>query len=76
MANGNFMLFTKVLHLVKNNPKHQDRLGADHLRSSSADKALGVLVDTWLIMNQVCACVAKKVNSILGCISKKPLPAG
>jgi len=33
----------KVLHLVKTNPMHQCRLGADCLRSSFAEKALGVV---------------------------------
>ena len=56
-----------VLHLERNACLHQYRLG-DDLLETSTEEHLGVLVDNRLTMNQQCALVAKKANSILGCI--------
>ncbi|PKU39428.1 hypothetical protein llap_10269 [Limosa lapponica baueri] len=71
-AERNLMKFNKdksrVLHLGKNNPLHQDRLGADLLETTSEEKDLGVLVDNRMTMSQQCALVARKANGILGCI--------
>ncbi|KAK4806781.1 hypothetical protein QYF61_005577 [Mycteria americana] len=60
----------KVLPLGRNNPRYQYMLGATQLESSSAEKDLGVLVDTRLNMSQQRALATKRANGILGCIRR------
>jgi len=59
-----------VLHLGRNNPMHQYRLGVDLLDSSSVERDLGVLGDNRLTMSQQCALAAKKGSGILRCIKR------
>ncbi|GAB0187291.1 mitochondrial enolase superfamily member 1 [Grus japonensis] len=60
----------KVLHLGRNNPKHNYMLGATQLESSFAEKDLEVLMDTRMNISKQHALAAKKVNGILGCIRR------
>jgi len=59
----------RVLHLGKNNPRYQYRLGTDLLESNGGERDLGVLVDSRMTMSKHYAVVAKKANDILGYIS-------
>lgn len=54
----------QVLHLVRNNPRHQYTLEANRLENCSAKKDSGLLLDKKL--SQQCVLAAKKAKSILG----------
>lgn len=60
----------KALHLGRNNPRCHYLLGDDQLECSFAETALGVPVGTRLNTSQQGALAAKKVNSLLDCISR------
>lgn len=57
----------QVLHLGRNNPKHQYMLGAD---KKLGRKGAGVLVNKKLTMSQKWAFLAKKANSLVEYIRK------
>ena len=57
----------KVLHLGRNNPMHQYRLGVTQVESFG-EKDVGILMNTRLNRRQQCALTAKEANGILRCI--------
>jgi len=65
---GNLIKFNKgkciALHLGRNNPRHQYLLGSDHLGISSAEKDLGVLVDSKLTVSQQRALTARNARPV------------
>ncbi|KAJ7397490.1 hypothetical protein BTVI_135025 [Pitangus sulphuratus] len=60
----------RILHLGKNNPRHQYRLWTDQVESSSADEVCGVPVDNKLSISPQCALVSKKAKRVLECFKK------
>jgi len=59
----------RVLHLGRNNPRHQYRLGLTCWEKLCGE-GLGVLGDDRVTMSQQRALGAKKANRILGCIKR------
>lgn len=55
----------RVLHMGRNNPNYQQRLGADLLESRSVENNLGVSGNDRLTVTQQCALVARRANGIL-----------
>jgi len=58
----------QVLHLAHNNPVQHYRLVEEWLESCPAEKDLGLLLNSQLIMSQHYAQVAKKAKGILPCM--------
>lgn len=71
-ADRNFMQFNKwecqVPHLRMNDPRHPYLLGTTQLKSSTAEKDVGILVDIKMSMNQQSALATKKANDTQGSI--------
>ena len=57
-----------VLHFGHNSPMQYYRLGAEWLENCTDEKYLIMLVNSRLNMNQQCARVAMKANSIPACV--------
>lgn len=60
----------KVLPLGRKNPLQQYKLRTDQLGSSSAGRDLGILVDSKLNINHLCALAAKTASRLLGCLNR------
>ncbi|KAJ7410019.1 hypothetical protein WISP_111285 [Willisornis vidua] len=60
----------KVLHMGQGNARYQHKLQNEWIKSRSAEKDFGVLMNDSLDMSQQCTFAGKTANYILGCIKK------
>ena len=60
----------KVLHIGKHNQQFEYKMGTHTLKTTTAEKDVGVLVTNDLKPSQQCARAAKKANSVLGQMSR------
>ena len=60
----------KILHIVKNNPKHNYYMSDRILEKIETQNDLGVLMDTEIKFHQQTSSAIKKANQILGLIKK------
>jgi len=60
----------KILHVGKNNPRHNFFMNGAQLSESEEEKDLGVLVNKSLKPTSQCSEAARKANFILGSISR------
>ncbi|KAJ7416840.1 rna-directed dna polymerase from mobile element jockey-like [Willisornis vidua] len=71
---ANLIKFNKakceVLNLSQVNPKHEQSLGSEQIKSSYGEKDLGVLVDENLNMTLQFVLATQKTNCILSCIKR------
>jgi len=56
-----------ILHLGRGDPGYKYRLGNERMENCSAERDLGILVDSKLNMRQQCALAAKRANCTLEC---------
>jgi len=74
-AGRNLMKFSKgkcqVLHLGRNNPRHEYMLRATKQETNLAEKDLEVQVKTKLTMSQQCTLAAKAASGVLGYIRQR-----
>ena len=60
----------KVMHVGRHNPRHQYTMGGSNLETTTAERDIGVIVNSELKPSDQCAKAAKTANAVLGQISR------